>query len=119
MKKLVLIFYFLIGLTACDDITEVDNITDQTITILAPTNESVLNSANLSFSWEALEGVENYRLQIATPNFENAAQIVEDTLITRANFNKTLDASNYEWRIKGVNAEHETAYTINGFTIIE
>lgn len=104
-------------LFSCDDITEIEDISNRTVNILAPTNDAVLNITDVTFSWNNVEDAENYRLQIATPSFENAAQIVADTLVTATHFTKTLTIGNYEWRVRGENSGYQTSYSTQSFSI--
>ncbi|PWH83986.1 hypothetical protein DIS18_05410 [Algibacter marinivivus] len=114
--KLIVLLFFVIS---CDDIIEVEDISDKTITILAPTDTSVLTLTDVTFSWNTVEDAEQYKLQIAVPNFESATQIVLDTIITNSNFTKTLEFGDYEWRIRAENAGFQTKYTTQSFIVEE
>ena len=103
----------------CDDILEVEDISDKSVIVLAPSNDVVLNSNDLTFSWNALEDAESYHLQVATPSFEAAAQVVLDTLITTTSYSTSLEFNTYEWRIRAENSGYQTNYTIQSFSIEE
>ncbi len=117
MKRIYFIILFGVMILACDDIIEVEDISERTVTVLAPTDESILTITDVNFSWSEVEDSEKYRLQIATPDFETATQIVLDTTIVFTNFTKTLDLGNYEWRIRAENSDYQTAYTTQRFSI--
>ena len=102
---------------SCDDIIEVANISNRTVTVLAPTDNSVLTLTDINFSWNSIEDAEQYRLQIATPSFEMANQIVLDTIITDTNFTHTLTSGSFQWRVRAENSGFETAYTTQSFTV--
>ncbi|MBV7269071.1 hypothetical protein [Winogradskyella luteola] len=106
-------------LTGCEEIIEVEDISNRTVTVLAPTDASTLTLTNINFSWNAVEDAEQYKLQVATPNFETATTIVEDTTLTATSFSKVLDAGDYQWRVRAENSNYETAYTTQSFTISE
>ena len=114
--KLIVLLVFVVS---CEDIIEVEDISQETITILAPIDASSLILTDINFSWNAVEAAEQYKLQIASPNFEAATQIVLDTTISATNFTKTLDIGNYEWRIRAENSSYQTVYSIQNFTIEE
>ena len=116
MKKIITLFILLL-LFNCEEIIEVEDISGDRISILAPTEASVLTDPNVTFSWNSLEDAEFYRLQIATPSFENAEQIELDSLISSLNFSKELYIGQFEWRVRGENSEFETSYTTQNFTI--
>jgi len=119
MRKLVYIMMAFGLLISCDDIVEVEDISNSTVTILAPTDNAELNQTTLMFSWESVEDAETYKLQIATPSFLEALQIVEDTTVTTQHFSKTLDYGTYEWRVRAENSSYHTAYTTHQFSIVE
>ena len=66
MRNLKLITLLALAIS-CGDILQVEDISQKTVTALAPTNNSVLSSANVTFSWESLRDSVQYRLQISTP----------------------------------------------------
>lgn len=120
MRRFVPLFLLLFFLmTSCEEIVNEEDITNDTILILAPTKDAVLTSGDISFNWELLNGADSYQLQIATPNFTIASQIALDTVIGKTNFTKALEVGSYEWRVKGMNSAFETVYTVNAFTVEE
>jgi len=105
-------------LFSCEEIINVENISNDTVEILAPTNNAALADGTISFNWQGLSGADGYELQIATPNFASATQIVLDSIVSANSFTKTLEAASYEWRIRGVNSAYATVYTTNGFNVV-
>lgn len=116
MKKIVLVILLLILFIGCEAVF-VDNISDDKVEVLAPVNGTVMNSGNITFSWKALEGAEEYQIRIATPNFLNATKIVADTLVTKTSFVNMLEAGEYEWSIYGVNSEYQSQEEIYSLTL--
>lgn len=118
MKRIILIL--IVGLLySCEDIIGVEDISDRTVTILAPTNHAELTITNPTFSWNSVDDADKYKLQIATPSFSEALQIVEDTTLTTLSFTKILEAGDYEWRVRAENSDYETDYTTQQLTILE
>lgn len=118
MKRIFYIFSLAL-IFSCDDIIEVPDISDDTVTILAPTDGTNLTTTSVTFNWNTLEDSDNYRIQIASPTFANAEQLLTDSLITETNFDITLQAGDYEWRVRAENSEYQTVYTIQSFSIEE
>lgn len=116
-KNLLSICFLLIQLSSCNEIIEVEDISNKKVNVLAPTSGLSLNITNVNFSWSSLEDAENYKLQISTPNFEMTNQIVLDTTIALTNFSKILEQGNYEWRVRAENSDFQTDYTTQSFTI--
>lgn len=120
MKKHLLInLLFLFVIVSCDDIIEEVDITGESITILAPSNDVILTQGDITFSWQLVEDATTYHLQIATPTFDAASQITLDTLISKNNFVKTLEPEKYEFRVRAENSGYQTLYTIHNFSIEE
>lgn len=116
MNHLKLIALFVL-IASCDDIIEVEDISQKTVTALAPTNNSVLSTANVTFSWESLKDAVHYRLQISTPTFGEATQIVVDSLVSTTSFSKELTPNNYQWRVRAENSGYTTAFSTQSFTV--
>ncbi|XLS30048.1 hypothetical protein ACJD0Z_04305 [Flavobacteriaceae bacterium M23B6Z8] len=104
---------------SCDDILEVPDISDASLTLLAPTEGAIVRGNTTTFSWEGVEDADDYLLQIATPNFANASQILLDTAVTRLNFTQPLLPNAYEWRLKARNSGFETSFETRAFTVLE
>lgn len=118
MKKGLYFVIYVLVLCSCDDIIEVVDISDNTVNILAPAANSSVNSKPIVFTWESVEEATSYRLQVASPNFENATQIVVDTLLLGTNYTKdSLKFGGYQWRVQGVNSYYQTAYTTISFGV--
>lgn len=104
---------------ACDDIIEVVDISKETVTVLAPVNETTLIDTDVTFIWDTVEEAEGYKIQIATPSFEAATEIVTaDSILTKTFFSKTLVSGSYEWRVRAENSGYVTGYTTQKFTLL-
>lgn len=124
MVKKVLPLLFFVGLmTACEDIFEVTDISNEQVQLLAPTNESVVTDSIVNFNWNGVEEAESYVVQIATPDFENATQFVLDTVITIDStfvgnrISKRLLEDTYQWRVQAQNSAFSTEFSTSGFTV--
>lgn len=117
MKKKLLALAMVI-VWGCEDILEVPDISNQTIPVLAPSEGSVLITNAVGFNWQTIDNVTTYRVQIATPNFENTTQIILDSIISedtlgriKTRIDQSLLNGKYAWRVKGLNSDYETVYT--------
>ncbi|WP_306013952.1 MULTISPECIES: hypothetical protein [unclassified Allomuricauda] len=126
MNKRIILMMLIgsIGLCACEDILEVPDISAQTINILAPTNGTILTNNTVNLNWENVEEATGYTVQVATPNFENAAQILMDSVIEMdtlgylpTQLQQNLLNGNYEWRVKAFNSGFETLYSTSVFQV--
>ncbi len=102
--------FFLFTYTSCDKIIGVKDISKSYISIIAPVHNSEVYSGSVTFSWNAVSDATKYQLQIGTPSFVNAVQIITDTLLVNTSCVVGLTEGEYEWRVKAINSEYETSY---------
>ena len=121
-KYLILVLFMLV--ISCDDILEVDDISTSEVVILAPKEGSVLTTNTINFNWEEVAEATWYKIQIAQPTFENASQILLDSLIAqdtlgfaRTNINFKLLNGNYQWRINAGNSGYSTDFFTSSFLV--
>lgn len=117
MKKVYLLL--LLCFTLSCEAVFVEDISNNSVVLQAPTNNSQVTSGNITFTWELLDQAEAYQIQIATPNFQNASQIVLDSItdVDANSISTHLDAGTYQWRVKAMNSEYETPYSTVNFTV--
>lgn len=104
---------------SCEELLTEEDITEEVVVLTAPSDEVVFTETDIVLSWETVEGADTYQLQIATPSFEAALQIVQDSVLTENHFSVHLDPNDYEWRVKALNSVYETEFSTRSFTINE
>ncbi|MDG5490654.1 hypothetical protein [Psychroserpens sp. SPM9] len=107
----------LVSLYSCEEIIAVEDISNETVSIMAPTNNATISITSINFSWQPIEFADQYQLQIATPDFESTQQIVADTIISTSSFTKALEANSYQWRVKAINFAYETQFTTQNLIV--
>jgi len=122
MRKVLFLAFLALAFLACEEIISVPDISDDEIRILAPLDGAILDDSTVAFSWEEIEFADEYKLQIATPSFALATQVVLDTVVidsTQAfrRFQKLLAPNVYEWRVLASNSEYQTSYTSASFEV--
>jgi len=117
MNKIYALVAALILLVSCEAILFEEDISDRAVVVLAPLNNSVIESANVNFNWNAVEDALNYQLQIATPNFAEAVQLATDSILPATAFTITLETGEYQWRVRAINENSETIYTTASFMV--
>ncbi|WP_411032225.1 hypothetical protein [Spongiimicrobium sp. 3-5] len=126
MKKHIKIAYclFFMGVCfSCEDVLEVPDISNQRVELLAPSDGSTVRDSIVNFTWNGVAEANAYLIQVATPSFENAAQIVLDSVVvldttflgTKAT--RILPNSSYEWRVKAQNSDFETPFSVTSFAV--
>jgi len=100
-RQIKLLTYILIGFTllyACDDILEED-ITNDVVIVTAPTSGQIVQGNVTEFSWQSLDGADEYRLQVLASD----QQIITDSIVSNTSLNLNLLPGQYQWRVKGRN----------------
>jgi uncharacterized protein YegP (UPF0339 family) len=120
MKSIKYVFGFLLVITflSCEEVLMEDNISDETIVLLAPVDNAQFFSTSVTLTWEPIQYATKYRLQIAKPNFAGATEIVLDTELTSTSFTQQLNIGEYEWRVKAINSAYETNYFARKLTVV-
>lgn len=108
---------FSINSFTVDALTFNEDISGETVTIIAPLEGATLTFGDINFTWEEVEFAEDYQLQIATPNFTSPTQVVVDEILSGTTSTQILEDGTYEWRVKARNSESQTPYTTVGFTV--
>lgn len=105
---LAVLFIFI--LISCEEILLENDITQKSIEILSPKNNTVVEAATINFNWTEIEGATAYEIQIAAPDFENAQQIIITTIVEESSYSEDLLSGDYEWRVRGINSGYNTGF---------
>ncbi len=123
IKTILGLFLLIFFVSSCEELLEVPDISNENVVLLAPLESTIVTQSNVDFSWNEVFEATQYRVQVAAPNFENAAQIVIDTTIiidsafTGNRIIKSLVNSEYEWRVKAMNSGFETEFSSSKFEV--
>ncbi|KAF2518528.1 hypothetical protein E0W68_09405 [Flavobacterium salilacus subsp. salilacus] len=118
MKKLLYILLPILLLLSCEEILLEDDISDETVLLIAPADNAQFFSTSITFTWGAIENGTEYRIQIAKPDFNNPLQIIADSVVDTTSFTTQLGIGNYQWRVQGVNSGYETAFSTRSLTVV-
>ena len=118
MKKILLLPMLLLLVFSCEEILLEDDITDETVNLVAPVDDAEFYSTGITFTWGPIANGTQYRIQIARPNFTAPLQIITDNVVDTTSFTTQLNVGDYEWRIKAVNSGYETAYSTRSLKVL-
>lgn len=104
-NKLILIVLAILTYS-CEDILE-ENISNDTVQIFSPVNNSTIESNVVNFKWNPLNGADKYRIQV----YESDQVLVLDSLTNKTNITLPLNAGKYIWRVRGENFAYESIYS--------
>lgn len=118
MKTFLKPFYFAViflNFTSCEDILEED-ITNDIINPISPTEGTIVESNIVNFQWNALKGADNYRVQL----FNNNQLIILDSLVSQTNLSYPISSGAFKWRVRGENFGYASIYTLPiSFSVIQ
>lgn len=110
---------FLTGiLSSCSEFIE-RSIEDKKVFLNAPADSAESGKYLQSFWWEPVDDALSYRLQIVSPSFNQAQQLILDSVVKDNKFSFTLEPGEYQWRVRGENGSSQTLYTTRTFFIYE
>jgi hypothetical protein len=112
MKKYlyILVLGFIILNNSCSDFIE-PNLEKKNITLMSPPNNYRTTNMTNTFWWEEVKGATKYRLQIVDSNFNYIGRLVLDSPVTTNEFNYTLTAGTFQWRVRAENSSSNTSYS--------
>ena len=116
MKKSIklILAVFSVVFFSCDDVLEED-ISDEKITIIAPTEGSIFEGNTVQFNWEEIEDADEYNIQIRN---ENNILVLDSAVVSNI-FNYELESEAYQWQVRGQNFAYETDYSpLINFSVI-
>ncbi|WP_426065120.1 hypothetical protein [Flavobacterium sp. DSP2-3-1] len=102
----IILFALAIVTMSCEDIFEED-ITNDSVLIISPLNESKVESNVVKFQWNSLKGTYNYRVQIYGAN----QSTILDSLVSKTNLTYPLKQGTYQWRVRGENFAYQSSYS--------
>lgn len=113
-----LLFLFI----SCDDFFEED-ISDQSVQIVAPANGVEIATPKISLAWKALKGASAYHVVVVSPSFDNIQtfacdSILQDSLLTNYKVDLTLANGEYQWSVQAKNSGYESLPSYESFKII-
>jgi hypothetical protein len=118
-KKIISLCIGVITLFSCEEVFYEADISKDMVEITAPTDNVEVTAGSIKLNWKAIDGANTYKIQIATPSFDNATQIVLDSTTTEITITKDLAEQDYQWRVKAQNSAYETAYTTYNLKVKE
>lgn len=118
MKKIAFLIAVFIVFVSCEEIILEDDISGETVHLVAPGNGAQFFSTGITFTWDPIANGTQYRIQIARPDFDNPLQIITDNVVDTTSFTTQLNVGSYAWRVQAVNSGYSTAYTARSFTVV-
>ena len=111
-EKLVLILGALsLVFFGCEEIFE-RNLYGEIVTLVAPTNDVVSSEIEHQFTWDRLDGLSEYQLQIVTPTFDSIAALIIDTVTASNLVRVTLSRGHqYQWRVRAMNSAYSSLFS--------
>ncbi|KOY84383.1 hypothetical protein AD998_21190 [bacterium 336/3] len=116
MKTSWIIILVLFLLWGCGEIIEID-ITNKNVVLVAPTDSALVESSSLSLKWQSIDGAKSYKVQVASPNFDNPIKFWEDKIIEDTTLEVELDSGRFQWRVQALNNGYATKWATRNLWI--
>ncbi|WP_269234875.1 hypothetical protein [Flavobacterium flavigenum] len=104
INKIILIALAILTYS-CDDILEED-ISEETVEIITPAEDAIIESNVVNFKWGSLKGADKYRIQI----YEDGIMLL-DSLTSKTSITLPLETGSYSWSVRGENYAYESIYS--------
>lgn len=108
--------WIFVFLPSCKDIFE-RNLEKSSITLQTPPDNYQSTEFTITFWWDEVKGADQYRFQIATPDFTGITQLVADTPVVGNKYTFTLNPGSYCWRVRAENNSSHTEYATRCFSV--
>lgn len=105
-----LVVFILLSTIGCSEIVNEEDLSDNQVEIISPTEGSHLENNVVLFSWQSMEGAEDYRLQIDVLNQYQYNERIIDTIVSNTSLSLQLldDNNTYHWYITAQNSSSST-----------
>lgn len=90
-----------------------DDFQSNTVSLIAPSNNLITNTATQSLSWQAVIGATSYQLQI----FDSSNTIVLDQNTSSTAYNYTFAEGSYQWKVRATNGTNNTLYSARSILV--
>ena len=99
-------------------IEESEDLDGQSVLLVSPSDNGLTNDNPVRLLWQSLSAATAYHIQVASPDFTNSTFIITDDTTTN-DYLEVLNLADgtYQWRVKAINNNTETAYTLSSFTV--
>ncbi|MBD1261977.1 hypothetical protein HZY62_15345 [Maribacter polysiphoniae] len=121
--KIMFCTLLVVSMGSCEDILEVVDISDEPVVLLAPAEGVIVTDSLVSFNWNGIDEADAYLIQVATPSFENASQILLDSVMVidstfqGTRISKVLSNNDYQWRVQAYNSGYQTEFSTHTFSV--
>lgn len=116
LTSLVAIFVMVVSLVRCDDIIE-DDLSSDVVQLVSPSDSVKTTVVAQTFIWQAVKGATGYRLEIATPSFDRAEQMVVYMELDTIVYKCTLFPGNFQWRVVALNSSSSSKFATRSLLI--
>ena len=117
MKIKINIILLCVLLASCEPFIEPD-LNQESIKVFGPSDGDSSEYDPQSFWWEQNDLAPQYRIQIASPNFNNPTKLWTDSLIIDNRVNISLEPGAYEWQVRGENTTSFTPWATRSLYIL-
>lgn len=107
--------YFSPYLTRTLFVDSTSDLSQQTLVVSSPPQNYITNQTNINFTWLPFDLADDYRLEVASPDFNGT--VLLDINLAATTISYTFDVGTYQWRIRAQNSSSNSQYTLGTLVI--
>jgi hypothetical protein len=99
-------------------ILEDSTLNSQIVNVLSPSDNFLTNQTSFDALWQPLSLANEYRIQLASPDFSHSSFVILDETTSNDFYNfSNLTEGTYQWRIRAENAQSFSNYSTFNMTV--
>lgn len=116
MNRRLIPLLLLVPALGCSDIIEED-LSGLRVALLTPPDRDTVSTNVVQFRWEELPQAEDYRIQVAIPDFVAPQEYIVDSVVSGTVAAFALAPGDHEWRVRGQNTSSHTEYSLRRLVV--
>lgn len=117
LLKVAIVIMLSLSFMQCEDIVE-DDLSTLKVLLVSPSDSIETTIVSQTFIWERLKDVISYRLEIASPSFDRAEQMLVYLELDTTIYKTTLFPGEFEWRVIAINGSSTSQDNKRSLTIV-
>ncbi len=96
---------------------QIVDISNEEVVLKSPVSSGYISTTKISFWWDEVEGATDYLLQVVSPGFSEATNLIINEKLSGNSKDYELEEGDYQWRVKASNNNYSTGFTTASFKI--
>lgn len=88
-----------------------EDISSSSVLLRGPSDNYHTKAIDATFWWDTVAGAKQYEFLVVSPDYQNPETLEMDTVIAINKLVTKLPAGSYQWCVRAINSDYETAYS--------